>query len=106
MTQDKIERFRGFVEKDPDNPLHTFALAQAYLEVDDHERAEATYARCLELDPDWMMAVIRRARCLIELGRHDEAREALENGAELATRQGHDEPFEEIRALRDELPDE
>lgn len=106
MTQDKIERFRAFVDRDPDNPLHAFALAQAYLEAEDHASAEATYARCLELNPDWMMAVIRRARCLVELKRWDEAREALDRGSELATKQGHDEPFEEIRLLLDELPDD
>ncbi len=106
MSQDKIERFAAFVERDPDNPLHAFALAQAYLEVEKHTQAEAAYARCLELNPNWMVASIRRARCLIELKRFDEARVALEHGADLATKQGHDEPFEEIRSLLDELPED
>ena len=106
MSQDKIERFAAFAERDPDNPLHAFALAQALLEVEDFARAEAAYGRCLELNPDWMVASIRRARCLIELERFDEARTSLDHGAALATKQGHDEPFEEIRALLDELPDE
>ena len=106
MSQDKIERFAALVEGDPNNPLHTFALAQAHLEVEDYAAAETAYARCLELNPGWMMAWIRRGRCLIELKRFDEARELLDKGAELATAQGHDEPFAEIGLLLEELPDD
>ena len=100
----KIERFQALHDKDPDNPLHLFALAQACLAAEEYERAEATYAECLRRDPDWMMAAIRRGRCLVVLGRWDEARQSLERGAELAGRQGHDEPFEEIREWLDQIP--
>lgn len=105
MSTDKITRFRELSEKDPDNPLHAFALAQAYLGVEDWEHAEAAFARCLELDPEWMMAVIRHGRCLVELERWEEARAALEQGAALATKLGHDEPFGEIRELLGDIPD-
>jgi tetratricopeptide (TPR) repeat protein len=103
--QDKIERFRALHDKDPANPLHLFALGQAYLGAEDYERAAATYAACLERDPGWMMAAIRRGRCLVMLGRFDEARAALELGADLAARQGHDEPFVEIREWLDQIPE-
>jgi tetratricopeptide (TPR) repeat protein len=102
---DKIERWKAFVAKDPENPLHRFALAQACLAAGDFEAGEAAFGRCLELDPGWMVAAIKRGRCLVALQRWDEARAALERGAELATAQGHDEPFVEIRELMDELPD-
>ena len=62
--------------------------------------AAATCATCLERDPEWMMAAIRRGRCLVQLGRFEEARASLELGADLAVRQGHEEPFEEIREER------
>ena len=104
MSEDRVERFRALSERDPDNPLHAFAYAQALLREERFEDATAAFRRCLELEPDWMMAAIRLGRCLIELERWDEARAALERGAELATRLGHDEPFGEIRALRELLP--
>ena len=44
-------------------------------------------------------------RCLVALERWDEARTCLERGADLATELGHDEPFEEIRELLDQIPD-
>ena len=104
MSTDRIARFRALAEKEPDNPLHAFALAQACLGAGEWETAEAAYARCLRLKPDWMVAAIKRGRCLIELRRWDEARASLELGAELAQKQGHDEPWAEIRELMAQLP--
>ena len=104
MADEKIERWKSFVAREPDNPLHNFALAAAQLQAGEFEAAELAYARCLELDPGWMVAAIKRGHCLVALRRWDAAREALELGARLATEQDHDEPFEEIRALRDQIP--
>jgi predicted Zn-dependent protease len=102
---EKIQRWRSLVEKDPDNPLHNLALAQAYLGAEDFESAERCFARCLELDPQGMVAAIKRGRCLVALERWEEARAALALGEELATKLGHDEPFEEIRELREQIPE-
>jgi predicted Zn-dependent protease len=100
----RIERFRALVAKDPDNPLHNFALAQALLGAGEHEQAERAFARCLELDPTWMVAAIKRGACLVALQRWDEARAALDRGAALAEAQNHDEPWQEIGELRAQLP--
>ncbi len=104
MPDAKVDRFRALVEREPDNTLHNFALAQALLAAGDMAGAERAFARCLQLKPDWMVAAIKRGRCLIAQERWDEARAALELGADLATRQGHEEPFAEIRELMDQLP--
>ncbi|HZL99967.1 MAG TPA: tetratricopeptide repeat protein [Planctomycetota bacterium] len=100
----KVERWRGLVAKDPGNPLHNFALAQALFGAGEHEQAERAFARCLELDPQWMVAAIRRGACLVALQRWDEARQALDLGAALAQAQQHDEPWQELNALRAQLP--
>jgi len=105
VSTDRIARFRALAESNPDNPLHRFALAQACLSAGDWPGAEAAYAQCLRIKPDWMVAAIKRARCLIELQRWDEARASLDLGADLATRQGHDEPWGEIRELMALLPE-
>jgi predicted Zn-dependent protease len=105
VATDKIQRFAELIAAEPDNPLHNFALAQALVAAERFEEAEAAFARCLELDPRWMVAAIRRGRCLIALQRWDDARTWLDRGADLATELGHDEPFDEIRELLDEIPD-
>ncbi len=105
MSQQKIDRFTALHESAPDNPLHIFALAQACMEDERWEQAAASYERCLALDPQWMMATIRRGRCLIALERWAEAKTCLQRGADLAHQLGHDEPFDEIRELLDQLPD-
>jgi predicted Zn-dependent protease len=101
----KIERWQALVAQDPRNPLHNFALAQAQLAAGDYVAAERAYARCLELDPRWMVAAIRHGRCLIALQRWNEARTALDRGEALAEELGHDEPRQEIRDLRAQVPD-
>jgi len=101
----QIERFRALVAGDPGNALHNFALAQALLRAGEHGEAEAAFARCLELDPQWMVAAIKRGACLVALRRWDEARASLERGAALAQAQQHDEPWEEIRALQAQIPE-
>ncbi len=102
---DKIARFRALVAQHPDHPLHNFALAQTLLAAGEHAQAEAAFARCLALDPSWMVAAIKRGRCLIALQRWEEARACLQRGADLALAQNHEEPFAEIRELLDQLPD-
>lgn len=105
MSAERIARFEAMVASDPDNPLHQFALSQALLGASEFDRAEQAFARCLQLDPNWMVAAIKRGRCLVALERWEEAREALDLGARLANEQNHEEPFEEIRELMDEIPD-
>jgi tetratricopeptide (TPR) repeat protein len=104
MSNEKVDRFRALAEKDPANPLHRFALAQACLAAGDYAAAEAAFARCLQLKPDWMVAAIKRGRCLIDLKRWEEARASLELAGDLAQKQGHDEPWAEIRELMAQLP--
>lgn len=101
---ERVRRFQALVASEPDNALHAFALAQALLGAGRAEEAAAAYGRCLELDPQWMIAAIRRGRCLVELRRWEEARAVLELGARLASAQNHDEPFAEIRALMEQIP--
>lgn len=105
MSSSKIDRFRALVSTDSENPLHNFALAQALLSAGEHEDGARAFGRCLELDPHWMMAAIKRGSCLVSLERWAEAREVLELGRRLAAEQNHEEPFEEIRELMDQLPD-
>jgi predicted Zn-dependent protease len=100
----KVLKWKPLVEKHPDNELARYSLASAYFDERRFAEAEPQFARALELKPDWVMACILRARCLIELGRVDEARPLLARGRELSIQQRHQSPVEEIDAILAELP--
>ena len=100
----KSEKWRKLVEKNPDNELARYSLGSALFEAGQFADAEPHFARALELKPDWVMAYILRARCLIRLGRVDEARPLLAQGRTHSIQQHHDAPVEEIDAILAELP--
>lgn len=100
---ERTEMWRQQVAEDPNNELSRFSLAQALFADRDWEGALSEYEAALALKDDWMMAVIQKGRCLINLGREDEAREALERGRQLAIAQNHQSPQEEIDELLEDL---
>ncbi len=104
MTLEKVEKFRRLVEQNPGNELARFSLGTSLVAVLQHEEAEKHFAAALESKPDWVMAYIYRARCLIHLGNHRLAREMLLRGREHSIAQRHDSPVQEIDALLLELP--
>jgi thioredoxin-like negative regulator of GroEL len=65
--------------------------------------AEPHFAKALALKGDWVMAYILRARCLIRLGRIDEARPLLATGRRHSLAQHHEAPVEEIDEILAEL---
>jgi len=103
MSEEKIERFRRHKEANPDNELARYSLGSALLEDGFFAEAEGEFAAALEKKPDWVMAYISRARCLIHLERVDEARKLLAQGREHSLQQGHDGPVEEIDELLEDL---
>jgi Flp pilus assembly protein TadD len=104
MGAGRIERFLRALEASRDNHFARFGLANAYLDEGRFEEAAAEYRRCLEAQEDWMAVHISLGRCLVRLGRFDEARCALETARALALRQGHSQPMEEIRQILAEIP--
>lgn len=97
--QARIERNEKILAAMPDNHLARFGLANACFDAGRVEDAEREYRRCLELQPEWMAVAISLGRCLVLRGAHDEARRVLSAARELAVRQGHTSPLEEIAEL-------
>ncbi|MCU0724853.1 MAG: tetratricopeptide repeat protein [Planctomycetes bacterium] len=65
--------FDLFFAKHPDHVEGCFRLAEHYVRKDDPERVEATYRRCLELDPLDLRKMYGLGRALIRLGQDEEA---------------------------------
>lgn len=103
-TSARIEKFGRHVAANPDNELARYSLGTALFEAGRFADAEPHFARALELRPDWVLACIFQAKCLLRLGRAQEARGLLERGRACSIEQGHDAPIEEIDALLEMLP--
>src|SRR5262245_5704935 len=100
----KSAKCKPLAEKHPDNELARYSLGSACFDEGRFAEAEPQFQRALELKGEWVMAYILRARCLIQLGRVDEARPLLAKGREHSIQQRHEGPVEEIDAILAELP--
>lgn len=99
----RAEHFQALVDRQPDNELFRFSLAQAL--VAERRAAEACrhYELCAAKRADWMMPRILLGKLLLQLGRPDEAKPLLEAALQLAIAQNHDDPERELRGLLADL---
>lgn len=100
----RVEQFQALVERQPENEMFRFSLAQAL--VADGRGADAVphYEFCVARKADWMMARILLGKLLLQLGRKTDARPLLEDALRLAVDQHHEDPERELRALLADLP--
>jgi predicted Zn-dependent protease len=99
----RAEQFAALVEKQPDNELFRFSLAQALLAENRPADAVPHFERCAHKKADWMMPRILLGKTLIGLGRRAEAKPWLAAALQLAVDQDHEDPERELRALLAEL---
>ena len=100
---ERVELFRRKLEGDTSNLLFRFSLAQGLFDEAEFFEAEETFRLCLEEKQDWMLALLFRGRCLIELERFDDAIDALRLAVKAAVEQNHEDPEREARVLLDQL---
>ena len=99
----RVAQFESLVQRQPENELFRFSLAQAL--VADGRGAEAVphFEYCIAKKSDWMMARILLGKLLLQLDRRAEAKPMLETALELAVAQHHEDPERELRALLADL---
>ena len=95
----RTEQFRALVERQPENEMFRFSLAQALAAEGRREEAVPHYEFCVAKKRDWMMARILLGKLLLQLGRRAEAKPLLEQALQLAIEQHHEDPERELRAL-------
>ena len=100
---DRLEQFRRKAKENPDNLLFRFSLGQALFDAGDFSEAEEHLHLCLEQRSDWMVALLLRGRCLMELKRDEEAAETLRGALQAAREQHHEDPEQEALALLAQL---
>ncbi len=89
MSGSKIETLKALVEKNPNNPLGRYGLANEYLKLEMYEEAIEHIKAYLKLKEDQGAVYRMLGEALLKLGRKEEAKEAYRNGIEAAQRHGH-----------------
>lgn len=89
MSNSKIETLKALVEKNPNNPLGRYGLANEYLKLEMYEEAINEINAYLKLKDDEGAVYRILGEALLKLGKKEEAKEAYKNGIEAAERHGH-----------------
>ncbi|MCB9867580.1 MAG: tetratricopeptide repeat protein [Phycisphaerales bacterium] len=100
----RLEQLTRMLEKDPDDVFVNFGLAMEQRAAGDVDAALAQFDRTIALDPHYLAAYQRKGETLMQAGRYDEARAALERGAEVARSAGEAHMLENINEMLEQLP--
>lgn len=103
QLQDRIAQFRKMATDDPDNELGHFRLGQ--LLMDDNQPAEAatSFARTLELSPQFSKVYQLLADCHVKLGDTAKAVETLTTGYKIADERGDKMPRDAMAQMLTKL---
>lgn len=96
MSEDRIEKLKELLEKNPRNALIHYGIANEYFKLELWEKAVEAINSYLELKDDEGAAYRMLGHCYIELGMRTEAKRAYENGGAAAARHGHPDMAEEF----------
>ncbi len=100
---DLIEYFKNLLEKDPDNPMAHYSLAQQFYKKGNYQEALSHLQRYLELQEDEGAGYRLLASIYVNLGMPEKAKEALEKGIQQALKYNHPSMAEEFRNWLSEL---
>lgn len=100
----KIEQIRKMLATEPNDLLLNYALAMELLGAGQGEEALGQFDKVIAIHPTYSAAYMQKAKTLIGLNRHEEARSVLQAGIEVAGQRGDlhaKEKMEELlRAVR------
>ena len=97
MSEERIQKFKELLEKNPSNPLVHYSLANEYFKLDRYQETIETIDAYLRLKDDEGAAYRILGHCYTELGMPDRAKDAYEKGVRAASRHGHPDMAEEFR---------
>ncbi len=99
----RVAQFQALVDRQPENELFRFSLAQALMSDGHTSEAIPHLEACAQKKADWMMPRILLGKALLQIGRRADAKPWLAAALELAIGQHHEDPERELRALLSEL---
>lgn len=95
-ARERIEMFLEVLEIDPDDPVATFGIGKAYVQLSEYENAIPHLQHATEVQKDFSAAYLDLGKCYEFLERPDEAQEVYETGIAIASRKGDLMPMREM----------
>jgi cytochrome c-type biogenesis protein CcmH/NrfG len=99
MAEDRVAYYQGFVDKDPNNTMAWYVLAQEHAKAGALADAVAAYRRVIEIDPAYVAAYYHGAVVLQRAGDMVGARDLLTDGLAAAQKKGDLKTAGEIQEL-------
>jgi tetratricopeptide (TPR) repeat protein len=84
----RIETIRKLLVATPADMFLNYSLAMELASADRQEEAIAQFARCLEIDPEYLPAYAEAGKTLRAAGKLAEAKQMFSKGVQLATKLG------------------
>ena len=101
--EQRLEAFRKFVERSPDDPFARYSLAMGHRGAGQPEQAAREFEELARRAPDYVPTYLMWGQTLEGLARDVEAARAYERGVEVARRAGNDHALSELSQARDAL---
>jgi Flp pilus assembly protein TadD len=99
-----IEKLEAMLAAGEENAMLRFTLGNALVREKRYAEAATHLSRAVELDPEYSAAWKVYARCLMDNGDTEGARNALERGLAVARRRGDMQAVREMEAWARRLP--
>jgi tetratricopeptide (TPR) repeat protein len=100
----RIEQISRMLAAEPNDLLLNYALAMELLTAGRHDEALTQFDKVISIHPAYSAAYMQKAKALIDLGRHHDARGVLASGIKVAEQRGdlhaRDKMAELLRAVR------
>jgi folate-binding protein YgfZ len=104
-AQDRIAMFQEVLEIDPDDPLATYGMGAAHMQLNDYETAIPHLERATQVQKDYSVAYLNLGKCHEFLGNTAKADAAYRAGIEVANRKGDLMPMREMERRLKALTD-
>ncbi len=101
--EQRLETFRKFVEKSPDDPFARYSLAMGYRALGRGEEAAREFQEIARRQPHYVPTYLMLGQVLESLGRRADAARAYEDGIAAAARAGDDHARSELAQAREGL---
>jgi Tfp pilus assembly protein PilF len=98
----RLEMLIRDFEEDPKDPFNIYALAIEYLKTD-REKSRSLFEILMDQHPDYVPTYYHAAKLYQDLNARDRAISTYEKGMLVATNQGEQKAYRELRAAYDEL---
>jgi tetratricopeptide (TPR) repeat protein len=103
VAEDRVAYYQAFVEKDPNNTMAWYVLAQEHAKAGVFAEAIAAYRRVIEIDPTYVAAYYHGAVVLQRAGETRGARDLLTQGLAAAQNKGDFKAAGEMQELLQQL---